>query len=916
MNKWPIIMLCLWGISTCGLIASPIEIVKDESFSIQPGILVGGTGIALDNQGNIYIADRYGNKCVKIFKDGSVLQKEVPDPTGICLDHSHNWIYVVSSNGNSVYKYNMDLVPLPDFSVLGLTHPCGVAVDSEGNVFVADTWGDRILKCGSSGNILKEQTGNVSGDAFFNDPVNVDVDPQGNVYVNDIERSWVLKFDNDLKFLSKWSGSIGGLPFHWPWGLGTDFRGNVFVADQDAQGYIHVVDGSGQYLGSIRDYVTDLDVAFDGYMYGVLGSNVFKYQLIPNIPLTIRFPNGSEILQAGSNVGIQWDSSRTLSGIKFEYSTDNGITWVSIATNAPDTGVYNWTVPIVKSDTCLVRITDATNPEVTDTSDATFKMFACNLYFPYETQWGKPNPESPSIDVDMNRPSGMATDLHGNIIVADETNNRIQKFDANGNLIAWLGGCNRQSEHADNPNFGHWHEPGTGHSPVAGSQPLQFNNPSGVAVDLEGNLYVVENLAAKVQIIPSNGSPVRYWDELGSNSNPNQIVLDNNSGYAYVSDSGRLVVHKFDTLDLTARGPVATWSSWDGAIAGDTFGNPVGLAVDSQGLVYVSDFFGCRIVVFNSGKQYQREWGTQGFGDNQFTYQTDIAFDSEDRLFVVDRIGCVKVFTKQGQFMYKWGTDGSLPGQFHYASGITLGLDGDVFVADTHNYRVQKFASPKSFLTVKFPNGGESFVGGAAEKIMWEKLISISIPFVKLELLTEEAPPILIADNVPNTGEFNWTVPLISSSTCKIRISGFYEDACVVSDTSDNCFTIATVREALVDLDPDTLNLKSNGQYVTAYITLPEGFSASNINTSSIVISKISGDLINPPYGLGIDTSFTPVIGDRDNDEIPDLTVKFIRSDLVTILYVGDRSITVSFELTDGTKFEGSDIIRVINRGK
>ena len=119
---------------------------------------------------------------------------------------------------------------------------------------------------------------------------------------------------------------------------------------------------------------------------------------------------------------------------------------------------------------------------------------------------------------------------------------------------------------------------------------------------------------------------------------------------------------------------------------------------------------------------------------------------------------------------------------------------------------------------------------------------------------------------------------------------------------------------ALVDLDPDTLNLKSSGRYITAYITLPEGFTASEIDQATIRITQINEDII---FDFGIDTTFTPVVGDRDEDGIPDMTVKFNRQELIELpLLPGDRSITVGFELNNGTRFEGSDIIRVIKRGK
>ena len=118
---------------------------------------------------------------------------------------------------------------------------------------------------------------------------------------------------------------------------------------------------------------------------------------------------------------------------------------------------------------------------------------------------------------------------------------------------------------------------------------------------------------------------------------------------------------------------------------------------------------------------------------------------------------------------------------------------------------------------------------------------------------------------------------------------------------------------ALVDIHPDTLNMKSNGRYVTAFITLPDEADLVDIDTTTIQITNISGDEIT---GFLIDDSFTPVIGDHDEDEILDLTVKFDRQALILLLQIGDKTITVEGDTLSGRHFSGSDTIRVIDRGK
>jgi hypothetical protein len=124
------------------------------------------------------------------------------------------------------------------------------------------------------------------------------------------------------------------------------------------------------------------------------------------------------------------------------------------------------------------------------------------------------------------------------------------------------------------------------------------------------------------------------------------------------------------------------------------------------------------------------------------------------------------------------------------------------------------------------------------------------------------------------------------------------------------------VIEALIDIDPDTLNRKSHGKWITVYITLPDGFDVGTIDTSSIAITSLIGGTCDPDYTQAVDPNFTPQVGDRDEDGIADLTVKFDRQVLLANLCLDDVSITIEGELTTGELFSGSDSIRIIDRGK
>jgi hypothetical protein len=122
--------------------------------------------------------------------------------------------------------------------------------------------------------------------------------------------------------------------------------------------------------------------------------------------------------------------------------------------------------------------------------------------------------------------------------------------------------------------------------------------------------------------------------------------------------------------------------------------------------------------------------------------------------------------------------------------------------------------------------------------------------------------------------------------------------------------------EALVDINPDSLNKNSKGQWVTVYITLPAGYDVARIDVSTIEITSLTGTSCQPDYHQPADLSFIPQVGDRDEDGIPDLTVKFNRQELIANLCLDDVAITVEGELFSGEHFKGIDHIRVIDRGK
>jgi hypothetical protein len=116
---------------------------------------------------------------------------------------------------------------------------------------------------------------------------------------------------------------------------------------------------------------------------------------------------------------------------------------------------------------------------------------------------------------------------------------------------------------------------------------------------------------------------------------------------------------------------------------------------------------------------------------------------------------------------------------------------------------------------------------------------------------------------------------------------------------------IVLLPRVTLDIDPDTLNLKSKGKWITAYIEIP-GWDLTKINLSSIKLNKTIQPEMNKKYGF-----VRNPIGDYDEDGIPDFMVKFDRKAVQDILVPGLAILNLTGEI-DGIPFEGRDRILVI----
>jgi sugar lactone lactonase YvrE len=192
--------------------------------------------------------------------------------------------------------------------------------------------------------------------------------------------------------------------------------------------------------------------------------------------------------------------------------------------------------------------------------------------------------DGPGASARFNVPGGVAVDSSGNIFVADSGNDTIRKITPDGTVTTFAGTARA---------FGN--TDGTGAA-------ARFTNPSGIAVDAAGNLYVTDSANHTIRkITPSGivttlaGSPGNAGTADGGATqarfrNPCGIAVDA-SGNVYVADTGNHAIRK-----VTPSGTVTTIAgmggvsgSADGTGTSARFFEPYGLTVSSTGIVYISD---------------------------------------------------------------------------------------------------------------------------------------------------------------------------------------------------------------------------------------------------------------------------------------------------------------------------------------
>ncbi len=574
-------------------------------------------GLAVDAAGDLYIADTLNNCIRKVTVSGTIstvagdgtagfsgdrgpaAEAQLNLPGGVAADSARN-LYIADTNnhrirkitaagiidtvaGNGTLGFNGDGGPA---TAAQLNLPWGVAADSAGNLYIADTNNLRIRKVTVAG-IISTVAGN--GSAGFYEysgtatevplgfPYGVAVDAAGNFYATDTKNHCVRKVTTDgiisivagdgTEGFSGDGGPATAARLDSPYGVAADSAGNIYIADTNndrireltSAGMITTVAGVGGV--SFSGDSGPATLAQLGGPYGVAADSAGNLYIADTSNSRIR-----KVTPAGTISTVAGDGTEGFSG--------DGGPATAAQLHTPSGVAADSAGSIYIADTGNVRIRKVTPAGVIST-------VAGNGAFGFSGDGG------PAIAAQLAHPYGVAADSSGNIYIADHSNNRIRKVTAAG-VISTVAGKGT-----------------TGFSGDGGpATAAQLARPYGVAVDSTGNLYIAD-----------------YWN---------------------------LRIRKVTTAGIisTLAGSGGDGFSGDGGLATAAYmTGPTGVAADFAGNIYIADYWNGRIRKVTAGGIIDTAAGdgTDGFsGDGgpataaQLSSPWGVATDSAGNLYIAD----------------------------------------------------------------------------------------------------------------------------------------------------------------------------------------------------------------------------------------------------------------------------------------
>jgi sugar lactone lactonase YvrE len=680
-----VVMLACGVASATAQTAAPVYV-----FSTLAGPTVGGPGTA----------------------DGTGTAAQFYNPSAVAADSSGN-LYVADTGNNLIRKITQAGVVTTLAGTAGLSgdadatgaaarfnQPSGVAVDSSGNVYVADTYNYTIRKISPFGVVTTiAGLAGLSGDldatgsaARFHKPSSVAVDGSGNLYVTDSDSDTIREI-NSGGVVTTLAGTVGqsgsadgtgaAARFNVPSGVAVDSSGVVYVSDTNNNAIRKITQGG---------VVTTLAGMAGQPTTGADGTGA-----------AARFnkANGLAVDLSG-NVYVADTYNDTIRMV-----TSGGVV-TTLAGTAQQSGSADGTGTVARFSTPSgVAVDSLGNIYVADSGNATIRMLTqagAVTTLAGLTAQPQGSADGTGTDARFNQPTSVAVDVLGNVYVADSGNDTIRKITPNGVVTTFAGAAGQSGS-----------EDGTGAD-------ARFSNPLGLSIDDSGNIIVADTGNETIRMITPAG------------------VVTTLAGTAEVL--GDVNVTPVGEGTTTAGAPGVSGDKNNGGLG--TFYRPEGVAGDSSVEIYIADT-GNNLIRFYKPPPFQvgTEAGSELYGSSDgdpsaasFNAPRSLAMDGSGRLYVADTVnsairivyldgfvvnpstylGAGTVETLAGTPGQPGNGDGTGEGAlFNNPVGVACDLSGNVYVADTGNFTIRRIVITPSAAVAPF--GAVTTLAGSAGEI-------------------------------------------------------------------------------------------------------------------------------------------------------------------------------------------------------